>query len=57
MVFDSEKSGCDILINYRRIDAKVQLKLPVHWRIQPVDEVVMQLREAFGKESLSLIYH
>ena len=53
---DSEKRGCDLLINYQRVDAKAILRLANEWRIQPVDEVLAQLKEAFGAENLTMRY-
>ncbi len=48
--------GCDLLVNYQRADASALLRLPIEWRIQPVDEVIGQLKEAFGMENLVLKY-
>jgi DNA polymerase-3 subunit alpha len=53
---DSQKRGCDVFVDYQRVDARALLKLPVEWRIQPVDEVMVQLKEAFGVDSLALTY-
>lgn len=53
---DSEKRGCDLLINYQRVDAEALLRLPIEWRIQPVDEVMSHLRDAFGMENIQLRY-
>jgi DNA polymerase-3 subunit alpha len=48
--------GCDLLIHYQRVDAKVVLRLPEAYRIQAVDEVIMQLKEAFGVKNVVLKY-
>ncbi|MEO0442592.1 MAG: DNA polymerase III subunit alpha [Pseudomonadota bacterium] len=53
---NSDKRGCDIVINYYRVDAKASLKLPAYWRIQPVDELMLQLKEAYGIDNLTLSY-
>jgi len=53
---ESEKRGCDVLINYQRVDAEALLRLPVEWRIQPVDELMSNLRETFGMENIQLRY-
>lgn len=51
-----DRRGCDILIHYQREDSKAVLQLSPEWRIQPVDEVILQLKEAFGVNQLSLAY-
>ena len=51
-----QKRGCDLLIDYRRTDAKALLKLSTEWRIHPVDEVLRRLKEAFGADDLVLSY-
>jgi DNA polymerase-3 subunit alpha len=48
--------GCDLLIHYQRVDAKVVLKLPKAYRILVVDEVILQLKEAFGVKNIVLKY-
>ena len=48
--------GCDLLIHYQRVDSKVVLRLPEAYRIQAVDEVIMQLKEAFGVKNIILKY-
>lgn len=52
----TEKRGCDIEVHYQRVDAEACLRLPKEWRIQPVDEVILHLREAFGQHNLRLNY-
>ncbi len=53
---NSNVKGCDLLIHYQRADAKVLLKLPEAYRIQAVDGVIMQLKEAFGVKNIELKY-
>jgi DNA polymerase-3 subunit alpha len=53
---NDDRRGCDILVDYQRVDASVLLKLSQEWRIKPVDEVMIQLRETFGMNNLSLMY-
>ena len=52
----SEQQGCDLLVNYQRVDASAQIRLPAEWRVQPVDELMIQLREYYGAENLKLQY-
>ena len=53
---DGNRRGCDVLVHYRRRDAEALIRLPREWRIEPVDEVVLQLKEVFGGDRLSLRY-
>ncbi len=53
---DSEKRGCDLLVHYQRVDAEALFQLPSEWRIQPVDELVSNLKETFGMENIQLRY-
>ncbi|MBX2807580.1 MAG: DNA polymerase III subunit alpha [Cellvibrionaceae bacterium] len=53
---NNSKRGCDLLIDYYRVDASASLSLPSHWRVQPVDELIIQLRELFGSDSVLLGY-
>ena len=49
-------SGCQVLIDYQRVDAKAMLHLGDHWRVKPVDDLLQKLREIYGKESVELGY-
>ena len=53
---NDDTKGCDLLIHYQRVDAKVVLRLPKTYRILVVDEVILQLKEAFGVKNIVLKY-
>jgi hypothetical protein len=53
---NDDTKGCDLLIHYQRVDAKVVLRLPKIYRILVVDEVILQLKEAFGVKNIVLKY-
>jgi len=52
----SEKRGCDIVIDYQRVDAKASLLLGQDWRVIPVDELLQKLRDHYGNNALRLSY-
>jgi len=53
---ESEKRGCDLLVNYQRADSSAKIRLPNEWRVQPADELMVLLRESYGSENLVLEY-
>ena len=53
---ERQKRGCDVRINYQRVDAAALLRLPIEWRVQPVDELMSNLRETFRMENIQLRY-
>lgn len=48
--------GCDVIVHYKRVDAEAKIKLSAQWRIKPADDVIFQLREQYGMDSLHLYY-
>ena len=56
MTNNADTKGCDLLIHYQRVDAKAVLRLPEAYRILVVDEVILQLKEAFGVKNVVLKY-
>ncbi len=56
MTNNADAKGCDLLIHYQRVDAKAVLRLPEAYRILVVDEVILQLKEAFGVKNVVLKY-
>ncbi|ODS24653.1 DNA polymerase III subunit alpha [Candidatus Endobugula sertula] len=53
---NSNKGGCQVMIDYERSDAKAKLLLSHQWRVQPVDELILRLKDAFGDNKLTLGY-
>ena len=47
---------CPVTLDYRRSDARAQLQLGPEWRVQPDDDLLQHLRDAFGRDSVNLIY-
>ncbi len=47
---------CPVVIDYRRSDARAELCLGGDWCVQLDDELLQNLREAYGKDSVTLNY-
>jgi DNA polymerase-3 subunit alpha len=52
----SLNGGCPLVIDYRRRDARVRLRLDDQWRVQPSDELLTRLKERYGAERVQLSY-
>ncbi|TQV86280.1 DNA polymerase III subunit alpha [Exilibacterium tricleocarpae] len=50
------QGNCPVLIDYSRSDAKAQLELGQQWQVRPVDELLQQLRDVYGRDKVSLLY-
>ncbi|GIX31188.1 MAG: DNA-directed DNA polymerase [Porticoccaceae bacterium] len=48
------EQGCPLVVDYRGHAAVGELRLPGEWRIDPDDELLHKLREAFGPEAVAL---
>jgi DNA polymerase-3 subunit alpha len=48
--------GCPVLVDYNRGDSRVEIRLGQEWRVEPVDELLEQLREHLGREAVELLY-
>jgi DNA polymerase-3 subunit alpha len=56
-IFSSYKNGnCLIKIDFQNIDAKGSYTLSQDWRVEPLDELIEQLREIFGNDKVQLQY-
>jgi DNA polymerase-3 subunit alpha len=44
------------VIDYRRSNAKAQLRLGQTWNIRPEDELLQRLRDAYGADRVKLVY-
>ena len=54
---NSYKDGnCPLEVDYIGASASGRMKLGNQWRVQPRDELIGQLREQFGKNSVTLHY-
>ncbi|RZA07798.1 MAG: DNA polymerase III subunit alpha, partial [Moraxellaceae bacterium] len=52
----SNQAPCPIVIDYRRSNAKAQLRLGSGWNIRPEDELLQRLRDTYGANKVKLIY-
>jgi DNA polymerase-3 subunit alpha len=53
---DSRGGTCPVTLLYAQADNCVRLLLGEEWRIKPSDELLLQLREVFGAEQVTLSY-
>lgn len=47
---------CPLVIDFRRSNAKAQLKLGAEWNIRPEDELLQSLRDRYGSNKVRLNY-
>jgi DNA polymerase-3 subunit alpha len=47
---------CRVWIDYKRVDAEVQLALGEEWSVHPTDELLHRLRELVGEDRVSVEY-
>jgi DNA polymerase III subunit alpha len=47
---------CALVIEYRRSDARAQLRLAPQWNIRPEDELLQRLRDSYGSNHVRLVY-
>ncbi len=50
------QGGCQVTLDYKRNDARGQLVLGADWRVQPEDDLLQQLRDTYGRDSVNLVY-
>jgi DNA polymerase-3 subunit alpha len=53
---DALDARCPVVIDYRRADARAQLRLGQGWQIRPEDDLLQQLRDAYGADKVHLVY-
>ena len=53
---EAEQQGCELKVNYQRADSAAQIRFSSEWRVNPSDELMIQLRENYGAENLVLEY-
>lgn len=49
-------TGCDFVLHYRLDDVQGSIVFGPEWRVSPDDELLQQLRERFGRDSVALHY-
>ena len=52
----AHEARCPIVIDYRRSNAKAQLRLGQVWNVRPEDELLQRLRDAYGAKQVRLVY-
>jgi DNA polymerase-3 subunit alpha len=52
----TREARCPIVIDYRRSDARAQLRLGPDWQIRPEDDLLQRLRDTFGTDKVHLVY-
>tara|TARA_R110001592_G_scaffold59905_3_gene182014 strand:+ start:24332 stop:27853 length:3522 start_codon:yes stop_codon:yes gene_type:complete len=55
---DSEdaQSGCEVLVKYQRPEASAIIQLGPLWSIEPLDELIQELKYLLGNDQVSLVY-
>ncbi len=52
----AKEARCPLIIDYRRSDAKAQLRLGAAWNVRPEDELLQSLRDKYGASKVRLVY-
>ncbi|MES2825806.1 MAG: DNA polymerase III subunit alpha [Pseudomonadota bacterium] len=52
----AKEARCPLIIDYRRSDAKAQLRLGQAWNVRPEDELLQSLRDKYGASKVRLVY-
>lgn len=50
----SEQEGCEIMVNYQRIDSRGCIVLGPQWRVSPEEDLLKQLKSLCGKDNIEL---
>jgi hypothetical protein len=48
--------GCKVLMKYQRPEASASLELSLAWAVEPVDELIQELKYLLGSDQVSLVY-
>jgi DNA polymerase III subunit alpha len=51
-----QQTGCAIVIDYIRSDARARLRFNETWRVRPEDELLQRLRDCYGSGAVNLVY-
>jgi DNA polymerase-3 subunit alpha len=52
----NQPARCPLVIDYRRSNAKAQIRLGAGWNIRPEDELLQRLRDNYGAGNVRLVY-
>ena len=53
---EDEKIGCKVLVKYKRPDASVLIELGPAWSVEPLDELIQELKYLLGAHQVALVY-
>jgi DNA polymerase-3 subunit alpha len=53
---ESSQSGCKVLLKYQRPEASAVIELGAAWSVEPLDELIQELKYLLGNEQVSLVY-
>jgi DNA polymerase-3 subunit alpha len=53
---ENSQGGCKVLLKYQRPEASAVIELGVAWSIEPLDELIQELKYLLGNEQVSLVY-
>ena len=53
---EDEKIGCKVLVKYKRPDASVLIELGPAWSVEPLDELIQELKYLLGGHQVALVY-
>lgn len=51
-----EGTGCPVWINYQSDEARTRIQLGETWRVQPNDDLLLNLRHLVGDQAVELVY-
>ncbi len=49
-----EPQGCEIMVNYQRVDSRGCIILGPQWKVSPSEDLLKQLKSQFGKDKIAL---
>ncbi|MFT6030461.1 MAG: DNA polymerase-3 subunit alpha, partial [Oleiphilaceae bacterium] len=53
---ENSQGGCKVLLKYQRPEASAVVELGAAWSIEPLDELIQELKYLLGDEQVSLVY-
>ncbi|MAK92749.1 MAG: DNA polymerase III subunit alpha [Oceanospirillaceae bacterium] len=56
-VLDLMQDGCPIVLDFCNSVARCDIRLGDGWRVNPSDDLLQELRYAYGDESVELVFH
>lgn len=53
---DGSPKGCKVLVKYQRPEASAMIQLGEPWSVEPVDELIQELKYLLGNDQVALVY-